>query len=30
MGSLIDLSTAVSNTENVDEYREYELSSVCF
>ena len=30
MGSLFDLSAAVSDTENVDEYREYKLSSVCF
>jgi len=30
MGSLFDLSGAVSNTENVDEYREYKLSPVCF
>jgi hypothetical protein len=30
MGSLFDFSAAVSNTENVGEYREYKLSSVCF
>ena len=30
MGSFFYLSAAVSNTENVDEYREYKLSSVCF